>query len=126
MDRQQMISLVRAVADKEFASEVNYFVHGIDEREYGYDEVSALFDILDRSEQAIADYDDPKLKRESRRLLKVARETCIAIGFYRVMPQEEIDNTYTSSTRAPWTFKLKGVAYTSDDPADDWQWPKEN
>lgn len=54
-----------------------------------------------------------------------AREALIAIGFFRPMADEEVENTFTSSGRAPWAFKLKGVAYTSDDSAEEWMSAKD-
>ncbi len=48
-------------------------------------------------------------------LLRALREFLIEAGFYRIMPQEEIDRTYVSGGKK-WNFKLRGVAYTADYP----------
>lgn len=114
MTRGEMIQAVLAVDDEEFQGEVDHFVHGVEEREYAYDEVSALFDIEDRAE-------DPH--DGDRRLLKLCRQTLIAIGFYRVMPQDEIDSTFRSGDGSVWCFKLNKLAYTTDHNVGDWQFP---
>ena len=114
-DRAAMIDIVKAVKDTDFQSEIRYFTNDIEERDYVYDELSALFDILDRNDQKDGD----------KRLLKVARQVLIDLGFFRIMPQDEIDNTYTSSGRSPWDFKLGGVPYTTDETHEHWQFPDE-
>lgn len=72
------------------------------ERDYDYDELDALFDIEDRAEIF-----------KERGLLTACRRLLIEVGFYRAMPQEEINNTSISSGTT-WYFKLGGTAYTSD------------
>jgi len=55
---------------------------------------------------------------ENNRMAKELREArlfLIAAGYYRVMPAEEIQRTCVSRGNV-WTFKLGGVAYTSDYP----------
>lgn len=124
MTRADMIAAILAVKDGEYQNEVSYYVHDIGEREYAYDELSAAIDIEERSEQAIHDSDDQKIKHQYRRLLKVARQALIAIGYYRVMPQEEIEQTYVSFGTA-WTFKLDQIAYTLNDDFAEEQFPPE-
>lgn len=85
----------------------------IEDREYAYDEVSALFDAYRYAEQETKD----------RRVIERCRDLLVEHGFYRVMPQEERDNTFTSSGRAPYDFKRKGVMFTTDFTIDNWQWP---
>jgi hypothetical protein len=123
MTRPEMIGAIRAVADPELQDEVDYFLNL--DREYEYDEVSALFDIENRMEICVAEADTPTHRRQASRLLRVARRALIDIGFYRVMPPEEIDNTFTSSGRAAWAFKLEGHAYTTDETAEEWQFPED-
>lgn len=115
--RASMIERIRAHAKTydEFAGEVSYFVNDIGDREYAYDELSALFDIEDRNEDKDGD----------RALLTFCRCLLIDIGFYRVMPQDEIDAT-TVSHGTPWAFKHKRVAYTTDQIVEDWQFPEED
>lgn len=123
MTRAEMIAIIKAVDDKEFKDEIDF--HLCLDREYGdnYDEVSALFDVEDRAEMWGTEAATPDQRKAARRLLKIARRVLIDIGFYRVMPQDEIDNTFTSSGRAPWSFKLDGVAYTTDETTEEWQFP---
>lgn len=118
MTRAEMIKIILQHPDKEFQSEVQHHTHGIDDREYAYDEVTALFDIEQRAE------DHAKKHADARRLLKIARDLLIQIGFYRVMPQDEINNTFVSSG-TKWAFKLNGVAYTTDETTDEWMFPEE-
>lgn len=119
MTRDEMNTLVLASTNKEFLSEVRNLLD-IEDREDPYDAVSALFDAEDRAQGWIVDANSP----DARKVLAGAREVLIAIGFYRVMTQEEIDNTFVSSGRSKWDFKLKGVPYTSDDQiVERWQWP---
>lgn len=122
MTRPEMIAAVRAVADAEFQDEVGHHM-GIEERDYSYDEVSALFDVEDRAETWGVEAATPDQRKAARRLLQVARRVLIDIGFYRVMPPEEIDSTVTLSGRAAWAFKLEGHAYTTDEITEEWQFP---
>jgi hypothetical protein len=119
MTRPEMIAAVRAVDDAEFQDEVGHHM-GIEEREYSYDEVSALFDVEERAETWGVEAATPAQRKAARRLLQVARRVLIGFGYYRVMPAEE---TFTTSGRSPWAFKLDGIAYTSDEVIDDWQFP---
>jgi hypothetical protein len=120
--RKDMIEAVRAVEDTEFQDEVAYYMD-LDREEDGYDEVSALFDIERLCDDWLRDAETAENRKAVRRLQKVAWRSLIAIGFYRVMPQEEIDSTVTSSGRQPWAFKLDGTAYTTDETVHDWQFP---
>jgi hypothetical protein len=110
--RAEMIAAVNASNLTVFREEVDHHM-GIEDREYAYDEVSALFDIEDRAE----DWKHRSLLREARRIL-------IEIGFYRVMPVEEQERTMVSHGTV-WAFKQGGTAYTSDHLVCDWQWPVE-
>lgn len=94
--------------------EIEHFMT-LDDREYAYDEVSALFDAYALAEQETKD----------RRIIDAARTLLIEVGFYRVMPDEEIADTFMSSGRSPWNFKRGGVAYVTDFNTDSWQWPEE-
>ena len=87
---------------EEMRTEIDFLVNGVDhelpeEGEEEYDEVQAFMDIDDR---------DDAFQRECRKIL-------IDIGYYRVMPQAEIDSTYVSSGKK-WDFKRKGIPYTQD------------
>lgn len=125
MERTEMIAAVRAVADAEFQDEVGHHL-SIEDREYAYDEVSALFDIEERAETWGAEAATPAQRKQAKRLLEVAQRVLIGIGFYRVMPADEIANTtIMGNRRAPWAFKLDGIAYTSDDTIEEWQFPPE-
>ena len=72
------------------------------EREYEYDELDALFDTEDNAEGW-----------GKRNLLTACRRLLIEIGFYRVMPQSEIANTWVSGG-TKWDFRLDGQPYTGD------------
>lgn len=90
------------------------------EREYAYDEVAAAFDVEDRTETWVSEG-----SAGARSLLKAARQTLIDIGFYRVMLQQEIDETFTSNGRLPCAFKMLGIPYINDDPAETWMFPEQ-
>ena len=111
-DRADKIAAVMAAAPKGLRDEIAYLTCDIGERDYAYDELSAVFDIEDRNEQSGGE----------RALLNAARAALIAIGFYREMLEEEQRATQRSSGPV-WCFKQGGVAYTSDETVDDWQWP---
>jgi hypothetical protein len=119
MNREEMTALIMSSKNAEFIGEVMALLDV--DREYPYDAVDATFDAEDRAEIFLRDGSSPS----ARATLRGAREALIAIGFYRPMTDEEIQNTWTSSGRAPWAFKLKGVAYTSDDSAEEWMSAKE-
>ncbi|WP_334147831.1 hypothetical protein [Hyphomicrobium sp.] len=119
MTREEAIALIMASDNAEFRSEVDYLLDV--DREYPYDAVDAALDALDRAEGWVRDGSSPG----ARAVLRGAREALIAIGFFRPMADEEVENTFTSSGRAPWAFKLKGVAYTSDDSAEEWMSAKD-
>lgn len=124
MTREDMIEKIRAIADPEFKSEIAHHM-GIDREDddgITYDEVSALFDIEQRCEDWLADATTATERKWPNHLLKIARAVMIEIGFYRVMSQDEIDNTYTSSGLKPWAFKLNGSAYTTDEIHEEWMW----
>lgn len=101
MTRNEMIETINAKAKGFLREEIDYSM-SLD-RDYEYDELDALFDTECRAE----DFKERGLLLSCRRLL-------ITIGFYRVMPQNEIDNTWVSSG-TKWDFKLGGVAYTADE-----------
>ena len=111
LSRAEIIKILLAYKSKDFQEEVNYHMT-IDDREYEYDELSALFDIKNAADIA----GDTQMKRISRKLL-------LDIGFYRIMTQEEIDGTIRSDGRVAWEFKHLGVPYTSDYTEEEWQWP---
>lgn len=106
MNRSEMIAIIKASTNKEFLGEIEHFM-GIEERDYDYDEVSALFDAMN-------------LENQSNSVVRTCRNVLIEFGFFRVMPDEEIENTYVSNGRVPWNFKLKGVAYTTDETDEEW------
>lgn len=106
MNRQQMNEAIRARGPGSFQEEINHFML-IEEREYDYDELCALFDTMN-------------MEGQERPVITVARTLLIEFGYYRPMPQEEIDNTYTSGGRVPWHFKLNGIRYTSDETEEEW------
>lgn len=112
--RPAMIAVIRAVSIGKFQSEIAHYM-GIEEREYAYDELSALFDIMMTHQE----------KGGDKFLLRIARQKLFDIGFYRIMPPSEIANTFRMGGGPVWDFKLNGVPYISDDPIDDWQWPED-
>lgn len=109
LSREQMVSLIKEKAPKELRDEIGHYMT-IEEREYPYDEVMAVLDTLVRQEDEDGD----------KKLLKQARQILIDLGFFRVMPQEEIDNTFRSGRGPVWDFALKGVKYTSDFTYEEW------
>ena len=74
-----------------------------------YDEVSALLDTLQLAEDTL-----------QKALVKNCRRILIDIGFYRVMPAEEVASTVTSNGGAPYAFRMDGTAYTTDFNHDAW------
>lgn len=119
MNRAEMNAYIRENAAPALRGELEHFM-SIEEREYAYDEVCAALDVMDRSETALSDGLDKAGRRRARAELAAARSMLIAIGFYREMPPEEIESTFTSSGRAAYEFKLNGVAYTTDEIKDEW------
>jgi len=117
MNRATLLDLVQTqrLAGGEFDSEVEHHVNGIDDREYAYDEVSALFDIYDLAVNETKD----------RHMIQLCRKLLIAAGFYRVMTQDEIDNTFRSNGGKVYDFVLAGLKYTTDETTEAWQWPPE-
>ena len=106
MTRDEMNKAIRDNAAAELLGEIEHQM-SVD-RDYPYDEVCAVLDTEDRAETN----DNRKLENQCRKML-------VAIGFYRPMSQEEIDNTFVSSgTR--WHFKMNGIAFTTDNTADEW------
>lgn len=106
--------LVANARTSPLAAEIEHFM-SIEDREYAYDEVSALFDAYDLAERETKD----------RRVINRCRDLLVVHGFYRVMSPEEQANTFTSSGRAPYDFKIAGTAYTSEPhTVDSWQWPE--
>jgi hypothetical protein len=116
LTRDQMILVVLKSRSQAYKDEITHQL-GVD-REYAYDEVTAAFDAEDRAETWVQEGNV-----EARPLLKAARQALIDIGFYRSMPGQEIDNTYTSTGGSPWAFKLAGIPYTHDEPAEGWMFP---
>lgn len=115
LNRKVLNEIVLSVKNPDFQGEVRHAM-SID-REYDYDEIFAALDIQELAEGWIRD--NPKDKWP-RKVLAGAREALIAIGFYRVMSQEEIENTWSSSGTV-WIFKKDGKAYTSDYSASEWE-----
>jgi hypothetical protein len=116
LSRDQMKQVILQRRSKAYIDEIAHQM-GVD-REYAYDEVAAAFDTEDRAETWVQEG-----HAEARSLLKVARQALIDIGFYRPMSRDEVENTYTSSGRSPWAFKISGIPYTNDDPAETWMFP---
>jgi len=116
--REEMIQVILRSRNREFLDEITHQMSV--EREYAYDEVAAAFDTEDRAETWVGDG-----HARARFLLKAARLALIDIGFYRQMSRDEIENTYTSNGRSPWAFKMDGIAYTHDDPAEPWMFPEQ-
>jgi hypothetical protein len=114
MARATLLDAARAEKGTGLASEIEHFMN-VDDREYAYDEVSALFDAMSLAEQ--------NRGPGSRAVIDRARALLIDAGFYRVMPDDEAANTFRSNGGAPEDFRLKGVRYTTDFTVDEWQWP---
>lgn len=127
INRAQRIEIIKGIPNKDFQDEISYFMD-LDreefEGEFQYDEVCALIDLEESLENAIENVKGTNLndyRSRYRHQLKTVREVLIAVGFYRVMTQEEIDSTTTSNGRVPWVFKMKKVAYTNGDNTT-WEW----
>lgn len=118
MTRDQMRQRILQSRSQPFRDEIAHQM-GV-EREYAYDEVAAAFDVEDRAETWVDEG-----HAGARSLLVAARQALIDIGYYRAMPQQEIADTYTSNGRSPWAFRLFGLPYTSDDPAEIWMFPEQ-
>lgn len=114
MTRQEMIQHILSVKNKEFQNEISYFTHDIGDRESSYDEVMALLEMDDRTGWKGED------KCYSYNMIKTIRQCLIDIGFYRIMSQAEIDETFTSSGRVQYNFKIDNVAYTTDYNYEEW------
>lgn len=95
-----------AKASKAFGEEIEHFLL-VGDREYHYDPVFALFDAMN-------------LEDQKRAVVDTCRTLLIEFGFFRVMPQDEIDATTVSPGISKWVFKRGGVAYTTDEHEDDW------
>ena len=112
MDRRQMNLRVMEVcaepAQAEFASEIRYRLYSIGDREYLYDPVFALLDTLDAEDQ-------------DRRVVRACQALLIEFGFFRPMPQDEIDATVSSRPGPVWIFKRGGIAYTTDEYQSEWE-----
>lgn len=106
--RKRANEIVMDSADPELQAELQYLLKSV-ERYEPYDAIDAVFDIEDRAHE-----------NEDLNLLKFSREALIKIGFYRVMPEAEIEATVVSGGRDPWDFKLEGLAYTSDFTIEEW------
>lgn len=109
MKRAEMNALVMGTATASFREELEHYLWGVDDREYEYDPVFAVFDIEDRN----------GLKEGDKRLLREARKLLIAIGYYRPMTDEDIRNTWVSSG-TKWAFKMGGVPYDAVGPSESW------
>ena len=115
MSRETLLSAARLEATSTpLGGEIEHHTH-VDGRDYAYDEVSALFDAYAFAENETKDL----------RVIRRARELLIEHGFYRIMPPEEIANTWHFPARTAWDFKLKKQPYTTDYTINDWQWPEE-
>lgn len=122
MDRSLINAQIEAFSDPEFRSELAHHL-SIEEREYAYDAISALYDIEDRAETGLRERPSVEEAKTLRRLLRIAREALIGIGVYRAMTEEDIANTYSSSG-SKWAFRLNGTAYERADDAVD-QFPED-
>lgn len=100
MNRSEIIEKINAQASGFLREEIDHQMTV--ERDYEYDELDALFDTEDNAEGW-----------KKRGLLRQCRMLLIEIGFYRIMPQSEIDNTWVSGG-TKWDFRLDGEAYTGD------------
>ena len=106
-NREKLRARLQQGVSRDLQNELNHWME-IDrdppeEGEQPYDVADAFLDVenLSDTEKAYVEY-----RAECRRIL-------IDVGYYRIMPQKEIDDTIvTSGTK--WAFKLKGVAYTQD------------
>lgn len=112
-DRRAIIEKIKSVDNAYLQAEINHLLD-IDNREYKYDELTALFDLEDSLK-----YNWDKTP-QNRALLKLIRTIMIDMGYYRPMTGDEISSTFCSNGRVPWDFKLKTVAYTTDYPAEEW------
>lgn len=115
-DRRAIIEKIKIIDNRYLQDEIEHLL-SIGDREYEYDELTALFDI----EDSLKYHWDKTPQNKS--LLKLIREIMIDIGYYRPMLSEEIENTLTSNGRVPWDFKLNTIAYTTDYPAEEWMFP---
>lgn len=108
-NRQSTIERLKANISQYLREEIEHKLN-IDREESDevYDTCDALLEIYDMAEC------NSELK-----LIKECRLILIDLGFYRIMPQSEIDNT-TVSRGTVWDFKIKGTAYTSDSTFNDW------
>lgn len=117
-DRREIIEKIKSIDNSHFQSEMEHFLN-VDDREYKYDELTALFDL----EDSIKYHWDKNPKNKS--LLDLVRTIMIEIGYYRKMTIDEISSTFCSNGRSPWDFKLNTIPYTSDYPAEEWMFPNE-
>jgi hypothetical protein len=108
LSRERANEIVHAEPDAAFQEELTYHCNVV-ERLDRYDAVSGLLDIQDQAEG-----------QGNAELLKIARKLLIKVGFYRIMPDEEIASTVTMGGRKPWNFRIDGTAYTSDYTIEDW------
>lgn len=115
LTRNKAIERILAEQDTEFKRELAYYT-GIEDREYPYDELSALFDV-----ESIADED------QNAELLATTRKVMVDIGFYRLLTKEELETAVVSGGHKPWAFKKKGAGayYTSDYTVEEVQFPEE-
>ncbi len=114
MSRETLLEATKLIGrSTPLGGEIEHFMT-LDERDYAYDEVSALFGAY---HIAIGNRDDV--------VIRAARRLLIAHGFYRVMTQYEIDNTFNTNGRKVWDFVHAGLKYTTDHTFDDWEWPDE-
>lgn len=107
MTRDEMNKLIRNTAHPVLMDEIEFHMD-LERDGEAYDEVCGLLDVEDRAEM-----------NSERKMLTEARRALVALGFYRPMPKEEIDNTYvTHGTK--WHFKMNNVAYTTDHTVEKW------
>jgi hypothetical protein len=108
LSRERSNEIVLAEPDAAFQKELTYHCNVV-ERLDRYDAVSGLLDIQGQAEGQGND-----------KLLGIARKLLIKLGFYRIMPKDEIASTVTLGGRKPWNFRIEETAYTSDYTIEDW------
>lgn len=121
-ERSKMIDYIKTVNNERFQSEIRHYM-GVEEREYPYDEVCALLDHEERTEQNIHDGKRDLERSELLRLrrdLQIARAVLIRLGFYRPLTDEEKTMEVCSGRKKWWNFDMNGVAYTTDFTTSDW------
>lgn len=108
LSRARANEIVLAETDAAFQEELSFRCK-IGERLDRYDAVCGLLDIQ-----------GPAEAQGNTALLNIARKLLIKVGFYRIMPEDEIASAVTLAGRRPWNFRINDVAYTSDYSIEDW------